>query len=410
MGQWGDPELIPQLSRSTEDQLRAGMALSKSSPTFRDAALLVRRMGFKYIWIDSNLEDKTGFEVGPWVLYNDSSWKDEIENTPLNTRGWVVQERFLAPRIGHFTKSQLYWECLETTVCEADPNWELQTLAKDFSLHRQPIHTVYKAAGQQIMKTVSTGQRYEAMDRKTYHTLWGNLVSIYANCALTKESDRLIAMSGIANEANKDTYLAGLWKEAIHSDLTWRTNASEGAEVVHNGSYAPTWSWASVVGGHTTLSALHQRYSGLPKPLVKLVEERIVAESPGGDSTGLLRSAELDIECRLFYYCWTALSTTLAVYKDEIRSDCYFEEKFSSQNLQLDTADLVRKFKEMEKVEGACVPLCTGYHGYGGGKNVFMMLELVSGTTFSRVEIFEHGEIGTWISEWSGSRTRITLV
>ncbi|RKL33926.1 hypothetical protein BFJ72_g9708 [Fusarium proliferatum] len=308
---WGDPELIPQLSRSTEDQLRAGMALSKLSPTFRDAALLVRRMRFRYIWIDSlcilqdslsewqqeakemidiyrhsfcnisataassdpsstglfssrslpsrllfpfkireqNLEDKTAFELGPWVLYNDSSWKDEIENTPLNTRGWVVQERFLAPRIVHFTKSQMYWECLETT----------------------PIHTVYKAAGQQIMKTVSTDQRYEAMDRKTYHTLWGNLVSIYANCALTKESDRLIAMSGIANEANKDTYLAGLWKEAIHSDLTWRTNASEGAEVVRNGSYAPTWSWASVVGGHTTLSALHQRYSGLPKPLVKLV-------------------------------------------------------------------------------------------------------------------------------------------
>ncbi|KAG4287357.1 hypothetical protein FPRO06_05009 [Fusarium proliferatum] len=317
---------------------------------------LPSRLLFPFKIRELNLEDKTGFEVGPWVLYKDSSWKDEIENTPLNTRGWVVQERFLAPRIVHFTKSQMYWECLETTVCEADPNWELQTLAKDFSLHRQPIHTVYKAAGQQITTTVSTGQRYEAMDRKTYHTLWGNLVSIYANCALTKESDRLIAMSGIANEANKDTYLAGLWKEAIHSDLTWRKNASEGAEVVRNGSYAPTWSWASVVGGHTTLSALHQRYSGLPKPLVKLVEERIVGESPGGDSTGLLRSAELDIECRLFYYCWTALSTTLTVYKDEIRSDCYFEEKFSSRNLQLDTTDLVRKFKEMEKVEGACVP------------------------------------------------------
>ncbi|RBA21219.1 hypothetical protein FPRO05_07533 [Fusarium proliferatum] len=368
---------------ASSDPSSTGLFSTRSLPS---------RLLFPFKIREQNLEDKTGFEVGPWVLYNDSSWKDEIENTPLNTRGWVVQERFLAPRILHFTKSQMYWECLETTVCEADPNWELQTLAKDFSLHRQPIHTVYKAAGQQIMKTVSKGQRYEAMDRKTYHTLWGNLVSIYANCALTKESDRLIAMSGIANEANKDTYLAGLWKEAIHSDLTWRTNASEGAEVVRNGS------------------ALHQRYSGLPKPLVKLVEERIVAESPGGDSTGLLPSAELDIKCRLFYYCWTALSTTLTVYKDEIRSDCYFEEKFSSQNLQLDTTDLVRKFKEMEKVEGACVPLCTGYHGYGGGKNVFMMLELVSGTTFSRVGIFDHGEIGTWISEWSGSRTRITLV
>ncbi|KAF5975539.1 hypothetical protein FBULB1_7319 [Fusarium bulbicola] len=458
---WGDPDLIQQLSQTTEDQFRSGMALSSLSPTFRDAALLVRRMGFRYIWIDSlcifqdsliewqqeakamvdiyrhsfcnisaiaasldpsstglfsrrslpsrhlfpfiireqHLKDKTGFDVGPWLLYNDSSWSDEIENTPLNTRGWVVQERFLAPRVLHFTKDQMYWECLETTVCEADPDWKLQILAKDDRL-RQPIQTVYKAAGRQIVRRVSNLQTNQGLGaiglEKTYHTLWGSLVSIYANCALTKESDRLIAMSGIAKrfqEASKDTYLAGLWKEVIHSDLTWKTNAIEGAEVVRNESYAPTWSWASVVGGHTTLSALHQRYSGLPQPLVTLVEDRIITEPPGGDPTGLLRSAELDIECMLFYYRWTGPSTTLAVYKDDIRSDCYFEEDFSSQSLQLDTTDLVRKFKELEQVEGVCVPLCAGYYGYGGGRNVFMMLDLVSGTTFRRIGTFEHGGI-----------------
>ncbi|KAF5627029.1 hypothetical protein F52700_8512 [Fusarium sp. NRRL 52700] len=454
------------------------MALSNLSPTFRDAALLVRRMGFRYIWIDSlcifqdslsewqqeakamvdiyrhsfcnisaiaassepgstglfskrslpsrhlfpfvireqNLEDKTGYDVGPWVLYNDSSWKDEVENTPLNARGWVVQERFLAPRILHFTKNQMYWECLETTLCEADPSWELQILAKEHSL-RQPIQTVYKAAGKELMRRLSNKQSSQlngGMDlEKTYHTLWGSLVSIYANCALTKESDRLIAMSGIAKrfqEASKDTYLAGLWKGVIHSDLTWKTNANQGAEVFRNESYAPTWSWASIVGGHTTLNALHQRYGGLPTPLVRLVGNRIIAEPPGGDRTGLLRSAELDIECMLFYYRWTAESSTLAVYRDSTRSDCYFESKFSPQDLHLDITDMVRKFKEMEKVEGVCVPLCTGYHGYGGGRNVFVMLELVSGTTFRRIGTFEHGEIGTWISEWSGSCARITLV
>ncbi|KAF5669171.1 hypothetical protein FCIRC_9334 [Fusarium circinatum] len=437
------------------------MALSSLSPTFRDAALLVRRMGFRYLWIDSlcifqdslsewqkeakamvdiyrhsfcnisavaassepsstglfskrslpsrqlfpfiirdqNLEDKTGLDdVGPWLLYNDS-WKDEIEITPLNTRGWVVQERFLAPRVLHFTKNQMYWECLETTVCEADPDWKLQILAKDDRL-RQPIQTVYKAAGREIVRRVSNLQRkqgYGAMSlEKTYHTLWGSLVSIYANCALTKESDRLIAMSGIAKrfqEASKDTYLAGLWKEVIHSDLTWKTNASEGAEVVRNDSYAPTWSWASVVGGHTTLSALHQRYNGLPQPLVTLVGDRIITEPPGGDPTGLLRSAELDIECMLFYYRWTGPSTTLSVYKDDIRSDCYFEEEFSSQSLQLDTTDLVRKFRESGQVEGVCIPLCAAYQGYGGGRNIFMMLELVSGTSFRRIGTFEHGKI-----------------
>ncbi|KAL4726649.1 hypothetical protein ACLX1H_005537 [Fusarium chlamydosporum] len=120
-------------------------------------------------------------------------------------------------------------------------------------------------------------------------------------------------MSGIAKrfqEANNDMYLGGLWKEVIHSDLTWKTNASDGAEVFRSASGAPTWSWASVVGEYTTLKVLHQKYGGLPIALMKLVEYRIVPEPPSGDLIGLLRSAELDIECTLYYYRWTAKSTT----------------------------------------------------------------------------------------------------
>ncbi|KAH7204660.1 heterokaryon incompatibility protein-domain-containing protein [Fusarium oxysporum] len=451
---WGDPELIQQLSQSTENRLRSGMGVSDLSPTFRDAYLLVRRMGYRYIWVDSlcifqdslsewqqeakamvdvyrhsfcnisaigassnpssiglfskrrlpsrllfpfkvqgqHLDDERGFRVGPWVFFNDSIWTDDVASTPLSTRGWVVQERFLAPRVLHFTENQIYWECLETTVCEADPSGELQILAKNWHL-RPPIQTVHKAAGREIARSLSkglSGQQYITRDEETaYLNLWGDVVSIYANCALTNESDRLIAMSGIAKtfqEANKDTYLAGLWKKVIHSDLTWKTDASGGAEVFRGDS------------------------SGIPVSLISLAAKRIVSEPPGVDSTGLLRSSELDIECMLYYYRWMSQSTTLAVFKDEVRHDCYFRKEFGSQHLHLDTADMVRKFKEMAEVEGVCVPLCGGYGGYGGGTNVFIMLEHVSGTTFRRIGTFEHGEIGRWISEWYGSGTRITLV
>ncbi|EXL56030.1 hypothetical protein FOCG_03743 [Fusarium oxysporum f. sp. radicis-lycopersici 26381] len=382
---WGDPELIQQLSQSTENQLRSGMGVSDLSPAFRDSCLLVRRMGYRYIWIDSlcifqdslsewqqeakamihgqHLDDERGFRVGPWVVFNDSIWTDDVASTPLSTRGWVVQERFLAPRVLHFTENQIYWECLETTVCEADPSGELQILAKDWHL-RPPIQTVYKAAGREIARSLSkvlSGQQYITREEETaYLTLWGDLVSIYANCALTNESDRLIAMSGIARslqEANKDTYLAGLWKKVIHSDLTWKTDASDGAKVFRSdSSYAPTWSWASVVGGHKTLNTVYQKYRGIPVSLINLVAERIVSEPPGSDPTGLLRSAELDIECMLYYYRRTSQSTTLAVFKGEARHDCYFRKESGSQHLHLDTADMVRKFKEMAEVEGVFVP------------------------------------------------------
>jgi hypothetical protein len=143
---------------------------------------------------------------------------------------------------------------------------------------------------------------------------------------------------------------------------------------------------------------------------VKLAEERIVPEPPGGDPTGLLRSAELDIECMLYHYRLTATSTTLAVFEDETRLDLHFQKEFSSQDLHLDTMDMVRKFKKTVEVEGVCMPLCGGHGVYGGGTNAFIMLEHVSGFTFKRIGIFEHGEIGRWISEWSESSTRSTLV
>jgi hypothetical protein len=38
-------------------------------------------------------------------------WQTRVEGGPLNRRGWVTQERMLAPRTLHFTSWQLFWEC-----------------------------------------------------------------------------------------------------------------------------------------------------------------------------------------------------------------------------------------------------------------------------------------------------------
>ncbi|KAF8856732.1 hypothetical protein BDZ45DRAFT_593888 [Acephala macrosclerotiorum] len=40
---------------------------------------------------------------------------------PLETRGWTLQERILAPRTVQFTKKEAYWECFEKIACEVFP-------------------------------------------------------------------------------------------------------------------------------------------------------------------------------------------------------------------------------------------------------------------------------------------------
>ncbi|KAF5653984.1 hypothetical protein F25303_1846 [Fusarium sp. NRRL 25303] len=308
----------------------AGASLNPNGIGLFSKRRLPSRLLFPFKVHRQLLGDGESLGVGPWVFFNDSLWLDDI----------------------------IYWECLEATACETDPRGELKILAKDWHW-RPPIKTVYKAAGLEIArivsKALSRGNGSTRDEETAYLRLWSDLVSIYANCTLTNESDRLIAMSGIAKtfqDATKDTYLAGLWKKAIHSDLTWKTDAGDGAEVLRSDSYAPTWSWASVFGGHTSLSIVYQKYGRTLISLINLVAERIVSEPPGGDPTGLLRSAELDIECMLYYYRWTSQSTTLAVFKDKAKLESYFEKEFSSYDLHLDTADMVRKFKEMPEANG----------------------------------------------------------
>lgn len=44
-----------------------------------------------------------------YACQNPYLWKIEVEDSPLASRGWIVQKRALAPRTLHFGLSQIYW-------------------------------------------------------------------------------------------------------------------------------------------------------------------------------------------------------------------------------------------------------------------------------------------------------------
>jgi len=51
----------------------------------------------------------------------DYLYEEAMLNAPLNQRAWVVQERLLSKRTVHFTSTQVFQECNESTACEAFP-------------------------------------------------------------------------------------------------------------------------------------------------------------------------------------------------------------------------------------------------------------------------------------------------
>jgi hypothetical protein len=139
-------------------------------------------------------------------------------------RGWVYQEQFLSRRSLHFTRHELVWVCLEKHACECG---RLQKPKRNIS------------AGSDEAQKGS----------------WETIIQTYSKRALTKPSDRLPALAGVAarysmatpNPESPGRYLCGLWERDLVFLLCWRAVANplprgEASEPM------PTWSWAAVPG------------------------------------------------------------------------------------------------------------------------------------------------------------------
>jgi hypothetical protein len=177
-------------------------------------------------------------------------WVRKFNLEPLITRAWVVQERLLAPRICHFTSTEVIWECNELWACERVPGTALE------SKYYLPA-TNLPSDSFSSLSLDSPNLDFDARD------CWVGIVSVYSRSNLTRETDRLAAISGIARKMQsflRDDYLAGMWRKNLEYQLIWTVNPIEMTRnklppSTRSAQYiAPTWSWASVNGTEVTLS------------------------------------------------------------------------------------------------------------------------------------------------------------
>ena len=164
-------------------------------------------------------------------------WDDATEAV-LNTRAWVVQERLLSPRILHFGKHQVLWECCSRCATEVYPDGFPDSINSGEYDYKSFISA---------NATRSTTQAFNAI---AAHVAWERIVTAYTACNLSFGSDKLVALSGIAASVKSvlmggDDYLAGMWRRDIDRQLLWWVNKP----VARPQDYrAPSWSWASIDG------------------------------------------------------------------------------------------------------------------------------------------------------------------
>lgn len=287
---WGNPPSI-LLTKETSFLLKENFSFyllqSKEAAVFRHAIHVTRCLGFRYLWIDAlcimqddemekmkeimsmdeiyfnsalNLAATEGtldglffnrntFGINPCqITIKDPESQDDMilqafadhyflraSEGPLNQRGWVFQERTLAPRIVHFTKNQVLWECPSLQASEILPQG-LPASSGKCVLGNSPALSSQQAKEQ-----------------------WYELVSQYSQTSLSFADDRLLAISAVAKRSCAEMglapsdYLAGMWKGDLPLSLLWyqQSNFEESQSSTKFDKvelkFAPSWSWASIL-------------------------------------------------------------------------------------------------------------------------------------------------------------------
>ncbi|VUC28697.1 unnamed protein product [Clonostachys rosea] len=277
---WGEAEFI-NLTTATADGLFTGAPISKLPKTFRDAIAVCRWLNYSHLWIDSlcivqdshedwTTEAHTMAEVygraaltivaahakdateglfadrlpeaikAPIVecswgankssqrycLVDERLWMDHVDLCHLSKRAWTVQERFLSTRTLYFTQHQIFYRCATHDVCESFPAGNTPA---------------------QLADERSLPSPRSAMNPRD---MWVRAASIYSSAALTKDTDKVIAIAGLAASLGvrlQDEYLVGLWRSNLVHELLWRSSG-DGAQSRPNPCRAPSWSWMAVKG------------------------------------------------------------------------------------------------------------------------------------------------------------------
>ncbi|KAK3692969.1 hypothetical protein B0T22DRAFT_436185 [Podospora appendiculata] len=284
-----------KLTKATFLGLAKGVQTSSLPRLFQDSIRVTRELGIRYLWIDSlcifqdrddlsdwrheslrmetvysiqlvlqHLSGKRGRSNGvtfqhpdarekaremakPYMFYDQYFWDKEVSKAPVNIRAWAVQERLLSPRVLHFGKHQLAWECFDKDAAEIYPAGLPQYLAK---LPDARFKCLDPKVFHELKARVGIT---DAGETPTAYLLWSRLVDVYSKCDLTFPKDKLIACAGLAKRMApilQDEYIAGMWRRYLEGELLWIVPGTQlpGRASRPKEYRAPNWSWASVDG------------------------------------------------------------------------------------------------------------------------------------------------------------------
>ena len=334
---WGMPRQPVETTKATlHSYIHSGITTSSLPPTIEDAVQVTRKLGIRYLWVDSlcivqdDREDKTreisqmrriysnayctisaanvskviesflqarpthgshvftlpyicpDGKIGTMTLGQDVKLRDnpgwsvmqfyDPYAEPINRRAWTLEEKLLSPRILIYAAKSLRW------LCDSD-EWS-DGGNPDARFDTQAERLPYRMQ-------VSTEIGTTILDDKRLQSLWERwryILEDYTNRHLTKAKDKLRAISGLADYFHKltsDQYLAGLWRGDLLNELVWVRSKEAQLRPPQN---APSWSWASV-SGPVYFLGLHEQREFYHCSILECATTPLSTLAPFGDVT-----------------------------------------------------------------------------------------------------------------------------
>lgn len=315
-------------TRETREDMKRGFHLNQAPKTFVDAILVTRKLGIRYLWIDSlciiqgdtrdwEIEsskmggvyrnayltiaasnasgDEEGFlksrppPLASLKVYSPSG-NDSVgihlchiyssEAEPLTSRAWTLQEAYLSRRQLKFLKHQIQWACDGYVRVEVNDDCQgrnLENLKELFPDESGPTLTAYRG--------------------------WYKMIEDYSERQLSFHSDRLPALSGIASEVadhTSDRYIAGIWETNAALGICWK-RSYQNSLTKPDCYIAPSWSWVSALGRIEFLSSYDPRIT--PLEIVNVKSYSIRMWHQGSYSFGRIRDG-----------CWIKIEAPVASF------------------------------------------------------------------------------------------------
>ena len=303
---WGTPEKRPLVTtRANIQKHMEGLEMDSLPKTFRDAILLTRSLGIRYVWIDclcivqDDPADWKRESNNMGKVYQYSTVTIAAANAKDSSEGCFFDDACSSYRpTENLRKKQGDvipggGQGVESLVCEALPQvriavtlpvFEEDKITGSFSVAPWLAERSYSTTVLDTTPLFRRGWALQewALSRRTFIFLkdsilwscrelcvddtgtmlkryvqrpslfdWASLIQEYTKRNLTYESDGMIAIQGLANMVQSqrdDTYFAGMWPADLPQSLLWKIrNDSVGRHALRR-SHLPSWTWARLEG------------------------------------------------------------------------------------------------------------------------------------------------------------------